>query len=81
MKLYSIYDRAAVAHMRPWTARHDGEALRSFGDLVNDRETAVGQHPEDYTLFAHGTFDEVTGDVVAEPKRSLGNGLDYVREA
>lgn len=81
MKMYSLHDGAAQAHDRPFAARSHGEALRVFGDLVNDAQHPVGQHPEDYTLFYHGEFDLESGELAGTAKLSLGNGVDFVRGA
>ena len=37
-----------------------GQAMRAFEDTVNDVTTQFGKHPEDFTLFEIGTFDDQT---------------------
>lgn len=81
LRLFSIYDSRAEAYMRPFCARNSGEALRAFADLANDPQHAVGQHPEDYSLWRHGAFDEETGELSALPKEHLGHAVDYVRSS
>lgn len=78
LRLYSIKDSAADAHMRPWVARNHAEALRAFSDLARDSGHAVGQHPEDYSLWYHGEFDEMSGDLRADVKVYLGHASDQV---
>ncbi len=55
---YTVYDSATEAHMRPFFAQTDGEAIRSFQDAVNDPQSAFYKHPADFTLFAIGSFDD-----------------------
>lgn len=76
--VYTIRDSAAEAFMRPFFAQGKGSAIRSFQDLCNDPEHPVGQHPEDYSLFEVGSFDEVTGVLDGHEPRSLGNGATFV---
>ncbi len=77
MLILTIYDSAANAYLRPFFARAPGEASRIFVDLVNDKDSPIGQHPGDYTLFVVGEFSELTGEVVACDPRSLGNGVNF----
>ena len=46
--------------------------MKSFGS----------QHPEDYTLFLHGTFDcdNATWEHEEYNVQSLGNGVDFVEQ-
>lgn len=34
---------------------------RMFNDLTMDRSTLIGQHPEDFSLWCVGDFDDDTG--------------------
>jgi len=55
---YTIYDSATKAHMRPWYALTDGEAVRTFSDAVNDPASQYNKHPDDFTLFAIAHYDD-----------------------
>lgn len=61
--IYSIYDTATCAYMRPFTAQTDGQAKRLFEDIALDSSSEIGKHPECYTLFALGTFNDHTGEL------------------
>lgn len=78
--VYTIHDSAAEAFMRPFFAQSSGAAIRSFSDLVNgtERDHPVAAHPEDYTLFEIGQFNERTGQLVSCEPRSLGNGITFL---
>lgn len=60
-RLYSIKDRATDAFMAPWTAHTDGHAIRMFQDAVNDTQSQMNKHPEDYDLWFVGIFDDQSG--------------------
>lgn len=61
---YSVYDRKGLIYNVPFFAISDGAAVRSFSDLVNDRNTTVGRHPLDFVLFRVGSFDDSTGMLI-----------------
>lgn len=61
LECYSVYDKAVDAFMQPFFVRAKGEALRSFMDACSDGKSQFVSHPEDYTLFHVGTWDEDIG--------------------
>ena len=76
LNMYSIFDTATGAYMRPFFMNSDGQALRAFSDLVNDAEHPIGQHPEDYSIARLGTWDDKTGESSPEPVQYLATGLE-----
>ena len=80
MKLnaYTIYDVAAGTYSRPWFAGSDGEATRGFKDICNDADHPIGAHPEDYTLYRCGNFNDTTGEIGTEMQEKLMTGLQCV---
>ena len=80
LKAFCIFDAAATAAMRPFFAQSAGAAIREFTDIVNNPEHPIGEHPEDYTLFAIGEFNEQSGTLEGCTPASLGNGLTYLRK-
>ncbi len=78
MQVYTIYDAAAVVYMRPFFAQADGQAKRSFADLVTDATHDCGKHPEDYSLVRIGRYDDQTGVLDKEDIEVLSMGLEVV---
>lgn len=62
--IVSIYDAAATTFSLPMYMVTKGAAVRSFSDAVGDDKSPFCAHPEDYTLFALGTFDDTSGEFV-----------------
>jgi len=75
LNIYSIYDTAAALYLRPLFAQSDGEAIRAFSDAVLNKDTEYGKHPEDYSLFRGGIFDDNTFALTNEDKACLLTGL------
>lgn len=80
-KQFSIYDSGAQAYLPPFILPRDEMAQRTFGDCCNSKEHQFGAHPEDYTLFRLGTWDDETAIFTPEPNgpQTLGNGVEYVQ--
>lgn len=79
MKLiaFSVYDTATETFGRPFFVPHAGAATRSFLDELKNKDSALGQHPNDYELFDCGSFDDQTGTFSAtQPVRVL-RGADF----
>lgn len=79
IKAYSVHDIQAKAYLLPFFFQHPGMAQRAFADLVNSPGHNFFKHPEDYTLFEIGEFEEINGILhpLTIPK-PIGNGITFV---
>lgn len=57
-RVYAIFDAAAAAYLPPFMMPRDELALRAFKECVNSPTHQFGVHPQDYTLFFIGTFED-----------------------
>lgn len=62
--IFSVFDSKASAFLPVFMMRSNGEAMRMFQDEVNREGSEFAKHPEDYTLFRVGEFDQLTGELV-----------------
>lgn len=67
-RMFSIFDSKAANFSTPFFMHTNGLAIRSFSDLVNDPKTRIHLHPEDYSLFYLGEFDDLIGNFVNTDK-------------
>lgn len=74
---YTIYDSKSEIYTQPFFQATDAVAQRAFQDLINDPEHPFGRHPQDYTLFALGTFDDSNAEILSQAPKSLGNGAEF----
>ncbi|SMN17374.1 Phage single stranded DNA synthesis  len=80
-KIFTIYDEKAGAYFPPFFLPTKNMAIREFDNLVNDPESQIHKHPQDYTLFYLGIFDDITAILTdLTSKVSLGNGLELKRQ-
>lgn len=78
LNMYSIYDSAVNAYMRPFFCTADGQATRMLSDVARDPSHDIGKHPEDYALFRIGVFDEETGTVEGIDPRCVARAHELV---
>lgn len=81
LKAYSVRDTKAEYFNTPFFNKTHGEAERNFTDLVNDKNTSVGQHPTDFDLYYLGEFDTQSGKItgLTAPEHQL-HGANLVRK-
>ena len=77
--MYSIFDRASGVYDRPFPSNSDQEATRGFTDLCMNDETMIGRHPDDFTLFRIGTWENNKGELFPSgaPEKVI-NGAEAV---
>ena len=71
LSIYTIWDSKVQAFMRPMFLQSNGQALRIFSDMVNNRGEETNEfskHPEDYSLFYIGSYNDSSGYI--SPSRS-----------
>ena len=80
MFLYTVFDTSSGIHDRPFCAFSDQAAMRSFGDIATDPGHPVGKHPEDFSLFRIGDFDDNKGMLKGEAPECLCTALELVSQ-
>lgn len=56
-----------------------GQAIRLFGDQINDKQSHMSNHPEDYDLFHIAEYDEQTGLMIAvTPPKQIAIGKEML---
>lgn len=77
--IYSIYDEKVEAYGQPFFAPTNPAAIRMFTDLTMDHNSSVSRHPQDYTLYQLGTYDDSTGKLESfENAVNLGRANEYI---
>jgi len=80
-KVFTIYDSKMEAYMQPFFMSQKGQAVRAFTDTVNDPTSQFNKHPEDFTLFEIGEYDDATGKFTnLQTPNSLGLALEYRKQ-
>ena len=79
--VFAVYDTKANAYLTPFFLPTVGMAVRVFSDCVNSDSHQFGAHPEDYTLFQLGIWDDATCQFEKlETKKAIHNGVELVND-
>jgi len=78
-KVFTIYDSKARAYLVPFFLHEEGMAIRVFADCVNDKTHQFGKHPEDYTLFIIGTWEDEKAKFAGTISTALATGIELVK--
>lgn len=87
LKIYAVLDSKVASFGTPFFDQNDSSAIRNFSDAVNDGSNPNNlwhKHPEDFSLYYLGDFDNQNAELIpiiprslvtASAIRSIGNGL------
>lgn len=78
-KTFAVFDSKAGVFSHQWNSHNAATAVRRFAEDVNNEQHPVAKHPEDFTLFEIGEYDEEKGLMtsLATP-HSLGLASEHV---
>ena len=77
--MFSVYDSKSESYQPPQAYPTAGMAIRSFAAGANDKASAFGRWPRDFTLFEVGTYDDSSGKMIPhETPLSRGVAIEFV---
>lgn len=79
LKIYTIFDRKALAFAQPFFLVNDDVAKRSFQMAVKDPQSQIADSPHDYELLCIGMWDDQDGEIESETAFPIMSGTDAVR--
>lgn len=81
--IFTVFDTAAQAFLRPFFAETEGLAKRAFSEAINtpNGDNNFFRHYQDYSLFLVGWFDDQKGEITAELPTHIGAGAAFKKDA
>lgn len=78
-KVLAVFDNKVGTFAQPFFSQTLSSAKRAFADACSDPSTMLSKHPEDYTLFLLGDFNDETGflDPLSAPE-NLGLAASFI---
>lgn len=64
LEVYAVHDSAIGAFNKPLFFRSRGEAIRSFEQGVRDPANGFVSHPEHYSFWHVGYYDDATAEFI-----------------
>lgn len=77
LQMFTVFDSKAGAYLPPFYNNSNGSAMRNFSDTVNEPGSLLYKHPEDFTLFHIGSFNDADGICTLVTHSSLGKAIDF----
>lgn len=77
--VYSIFDTAADAYIRPVFYPNEEVMIRSLRQLLMQPDDVVATFPEQFQVYSLGTFDDATGVLDVHPPKWLLNVNSLVK--
>ncbi len=68
-KIFTVLDSKAMAYLPPFFLPNEAVAKRIFGDMVTDITHQFGKHPEDFSMYYLGEFDDQSS-IISEAKNA-----------
>lgn len=65
--MYVIYDVKAEVYNKPVFMMNHNVAIRAASDVLKDPNSEIAKHPEDFTMFYIGTYEDTTAAFDFEP--------------
>lgn len=76
MQIVAVRDSRSELFSQPVFVPAVGVGVRALADVVNgDKSHDYARHPDDFTLFHIGTYDDSTGVLTAFPGGHVNLGL------
>lgn len=63
LQILAVKDNKANTFKNFFPARRIEEAVRSFSDVCNDKQSDMFKFAEDFALYHMGVFDDETGEI------------------
>lgn len=77
MKVISVYDSQLEIWSNPQVTLNKGAATRAWTEAVNDEQSPYAKHPQYFTAFLIGDWDENTGQFKQHAPDSIGTAVEF----
>ena len=76
--VFTVFDSCSAVYDRPFIARSQGDAVRSFGDIAGDADHPIGKHPEHFSLYCIGTYCDNDAMLVPMDRKCIATAQELV---
>lgn len=78
IEVFAVFDGKARCYGQPFFFQNEQVAVRAWRETVNDATTTFYKHPQDFSLFKLGSYDDLSGsfESLTEPQ-NLGLAAQY----
>ncbi len=80
VQCYAIFDSCAGIYEKPFFSTTDALVKREFQDVAMTDDHPIARHPEHYSLWRLGIFDNINGDLTDEANECLWNAVEAISQ-
>ncbi len=81
VQLYGIFDQCSGIYEKPFFSTADDLVKREFQDVATSIDHPIAKHPEHYTLYRLGNFNNETGQIIDEENECLWTALEAISQS
>lgn len=78
---YAIFDICSGIYEKPFFSTSDDLVKREFQDAASAAECPISKHPEHYSLWRLGNFDNNTGLIQNEANECLWQAVEAISQS
>ncbi len=80
-QIYAVYDSCAGIYDSPHFANNDDIVRRQFQDIATAADNPISKHPEHYSLWRLGGWDNTNGKINNEANECLWQALEAITQS
>jgi len=81
VQCYAIFDSCSGIYEKPFFSTTDDLVKREFQDVATAADHPIGKHPEHYTLWRLGIFDNTNGEIKNETNEQLWSATEAISQS
>ncbi len=80
-QVYAVFDTCAGIYDSPHFGNSDDLVKRQFQDIATGTDNPIAKHPEHYSLWRLGAWDNNTGTITDEKNECLWQAVEAISQS
>ncbi len=81
VQCYAIFDTCSGIYEKPFFSTADDLVKREFQDIATSADHPIAKHPEHYSLWRLGMFDNNSGKLTDEKNECLWQAVEAISQS
>ncbi len=81
VQCYAIFDSCSGIYEKPFFSSADDMVKREFQDVATSADHLISKHPEHFSLWRLGMFNNVNGELSDETNECLWTALEAIAQS
>jgi len=81
VQIYAIFDTCSGIYEKPFFHTADDAVRREFQDVATSADHPINKHPEHYSIWRLGNFDNTTGLIIDEANECLWQAVEAISQS